>query len=32
MTVEQEDRILSWLDAYEEAQEKANERLKTAGR
>lgn len=32
MTVEQEDRVLAWLDSYAEAQEKANERLKNAGR
>lgn len=31
MTVEQEDHILAWLDAYEEAQRKANDKLK-AGR
>jgi hypothetical protein len=29
MTVEQEDRVLDWLDAYEEAQAKAAEKLKS---
>lgn len=28
MTVEQEDHILDWLDAYEKAQKEANEKLK----
>lgn len=31
MNAEQEDHVLAWIDAYEEAQRKANERLK-AGR
>jgi hypothetical protein len=28
MTVEQEDAVLAWLDAYEEAQNKALEQMK----
>lgn len=28
-TVEETDTYLSWLDAYEKAQEKASEQLKT---
>lgn len=29
MTVEQEDHMLAWLDTYIEAQQKANEQLKS---
>jgi hypothetical protein len=31
-TVEETDAYLDWLDAYQEAQEKAREELKSAGR
>lgn len=29
MTVEQEDQALDWLDAYQKAQQEANEKLKS---